>query len=128
MLADVYADAGTSAEVCDALIDVDQGIQEWRYRHVKAVERIIGTRAGTGGSSGVGVSAQHAVPAGLPGPLGDPFEDVKGALSPAAGSIRAALGDDATLLGGLADATADSRHALSVGHGELLSVGHGEFW
>ncbi|MGO9221078.1 MAG: tryptophan 2,3-dioxygenase [Streptosporangiaceae bacterium] len=53
LLADVYADAGTSAEVCDALIDVDQGIQEWRYRHVKAVERIIGTKAGTGGSSGV---------------------------------------------------------------------------
>ena len=53
LLADVYADAGTSAEVCDALIDVDQGIQEWRYRHVKAVERIIGTRVGTGGSSGV---------------------------------------------------------------------------
>ena len=53
MLADVYDDAGTSAEVCDALIDVDQGIQEWRYRHVKAVERIIGTKVGTGGSSGV---------------------------------------------------------------------------
>jgi Tryptophan 2,3-dioxygenase len=32
---------------------VDEGIQEWRYRHVKAVERIIGARLGTGGSSGV---------------------------------------------------------------------------
>ena len=32
---------------------MDEGIQEWRYRHVKMVERIIGARAGTGGSSGV---------------------------------------------------------------------------
>ncbi len=52
-LARVYGDAGTPAEVCEALVDVDEGIQEWRYRHVKAVERIIGTKLGTGGSSGV---------------------------------------------------------------------------
>ena len=32
---------------------MDEGLQEWRYRHVKAVERIIGARLGTGGSSGV---------------------------------------------------------------------------
>ena len=54
MLARVYDDAGTPAEVCEALVDVDEGIQEWRYRHVKAVERIIGAKLGTGGSSGVG--------------------------------------------------------------------------
>jgi tryptophan 2,3-dioxygenase len=53
VLARVYADAGTPAEVCEALVDVDEGIQEWRYRHVKAVERIIGAKLGTGGSSGV---------------------------------------------------------------------------
>jgi tryptophan 2,3-dioxygenase len=53
VLAEVYAGAGTPAEVCEALVDVDEGIQEWRYRHVKAVERIIGTKLGTGGSSGV---------------------------------------------------------------------------
>ena len=52
-LARVYGDVGTPAEVCEALVDVDEGIQEWRYRHVKAVERIIGTKLGTGGSSGV---------------------------------------------------------------------------
>ena len=52
-LARVYGEAGTPAEVCEALVDVDEGIQEWRYRHVKAVERIIGTKLGTGGSSGV---------------------------------------------------------------------------
>ncbi len=53
VLARVYDEAGTPAEVCEALVDVDEGIQEWRYRHVKAVERIIGARLGTGGSSGV---------------------------------------------------------------------------
>jgi tryptophan 2,3-dioxygenase len=53
VLARVYAEAGPAAEVCEALVDVDEGIQEWRYRHVKAVERIIGAKLGTGGSTGV---------------------------------------------------------------------------
>jgi len=53
LLARVYDEGATPAEVCEALIDVDEGIQEWRYRHVKAVERIIGAKTGTGGSSGV---------------------------------------------------------------------------
>jgi tryptophan 2,3-dioxygenase len=49
----VYADDQTAAaEVCEALVDIDEGIQEWRYRHVKMVERIIGGRPGTGGSAG----------------------------------------------------------------------------
>jgi tryptophan 2,3-dioxygenase len=52
LLAEVYSDPGAPAQVCEALIDIDEGIQEWRYRHVKMVERIIGTRAGTGGSPG----------------------------------------------------------------------------
>jgi tryptophan 2,3-dioxygenase len=51
-LADVYADEGEPAEVCEALVDIDEGIQEWRYRHVMMVQRIIGTRTGTGGSAG----------------------------------------------------------------------------
>jgi tryptophan 2,3-dioxygenase len=38
----------------EALMDLDEGLQEWRYRHVKMVERTIGHKAGTGGSSGVG--------------------------------------------------------------------------
>ena len=33
---------------------MDEGIQEWRYRHIKMVERTIGAKPGTGGSSGVG--------------------------------------------------------------------------
>jgi tryptophan 2,3-dioxygenase len=53
ILLDVYADdQAPAAEVCEALVDIDEGIQEWRYRHVKMVERIIGARVGTGGSSG----------------------------------------------------------------------------
>jgi len=52
VLAQVYADAATPAEVCEALVDIDEGIQEWRYRHVKMVERIIGAKTGTGGSTG----------------------------------------------------------------------------
>ena len=38
--------------MCEALVDIDEGIQEWRYRHVKMVERIIGAAMGTGGSAG----------------------------------------------------------------------------
>lgn len=49
----VYVDENSSiAAVCEALVDVDEGLQEWRYRHVKMVERIIGAAPGTGGSAG----------------------------------------------------------------------------
>ena len=41
-----------SAMVCERLVDIDEGLQEWRYRHVKMVERTIGTKVGSGGSSG----------------------------------------------------------------------------
>ncbi|MCW9707749.1 tryptophan 2,3-dioxygenase [Fodinibius salsisoli] len=39
--------------LCELLVDFDEGLQEWRYRHVKMVERTIGNKMGTGGSSGV---------------------------------------------------------------------------
>ena len=39
--------------VCERLVDIDEGMQEWRYRHVKMIERTIGHKIGTGGSSGV---------------------------------------------------------------------------
>ena len=48
----VYADDGGPAQVCERLVDLDEGLQEWRYRHVKMVERTIGDKSGTGGSSG----------------------------------------------------------------------------
>jgi tryptophan 2,3-dioxygenase len=41
----------------EALLDLDEGLQEWRYRHVKMVERTIGHKMGSGGSSGVGYLA-----------------------------------------------------------------------
>jgi tryptophan 2,3-dioxygenase len=42
-----------AALVCERLVDIDEGLQEWRYRHMKMVERTIGSKPGTGGSSGV---------------------------------------------------------------------------
>jgi tryptophan 2,3-dioxygenase len=53
VLLDVYRDDGEPAQVAERLVDVDEGVQEWRYRHVKMVERTIGARPGTGGSPGV---------------------------------------------------------------------------
>jgi tryptophan 2,3-dioxygenase len=41
-------------ELCETLVDIEENFQLWRFRHMKAVERIIGHRRGTGGSSGVG--------------------------------------------------------------------------
>ena len=56
VLRTIYAD--TSAhwvryEVCEALMDVGNNFQFWRFHHMKTVERIIGHKRGTGGSSGV---------------------------------------------------------------------------
>ena len=39
--------------MCEKLIDVDEHMSLWRFRHMKTVERIIGHKRGTGGSSGV---------------------------------------------------------------------------
>jgi tryptophan 2,3-dioxygenase len=49
----VYRDDADAALVAERLVDLDEGFQEWRYRHVKMVERTIGTKRGTGGSAGV---------------------------------------------------------------------------
>ena len=40
-------------EMCEKLIDVDEQFALWRFRHVKVVQRIIGWKRGTGGTSGV---------------------------------------------------------------------------
>jgi tryptophan 2,3-dioxygenase len=52
VLAQIYQDDDAVTHVCDRLIELDQGMKEWRYRHVSMVERLIGGKAGTGGSSG----------------------------------------------------------------------------
>jgi tryptophan 2,3-dioxygenase len=40
-------------EMCEKLLDVEEQYSLWHYRHMKTVERIIGMKTGTGGSSGV---------------------------------------------------------------------------
>jgi tryptophan 2,3-dioxygenase len=52
ILVEVYRRDAKNAELCERLVDLDEGIQEWRYRHVKMVERTIGAKRGTGGSPG----------------------------------------------------------------------------
>jgi tryptophan 2,3-dioxygenase len=53
ILIDIYNNDYNIAQFCEFLLDLDEGFQEWRYRHVKMVERTIGTKQGTGGSDGV---------------------------------------------------------------------------
>ncbi|QBP42194.1 MULTISPECIES: tryptophan 2,3-dioxygenase [Paenisporosarcina] len=52
----VYRDVDTYWELyqlAEKLVDVEDCLQQWRFRHMKTVERIIGFKKGTGGSSGV---------------------------------------------------------------------------
>ena len=44
----------SSYQLCEELVDVEESFQLWRFRHMKTVQRIIGYKRGTGGSSGVG--------------------------------------------------------------------------
>jgi tryptophan 2,3-dioxygenase len=53
ILIKVYRQDPILTQVCERLVDLDEGFQEWRYRHIKMVERTIGTKQGTGGSAGV---------------------------------------------------------------------------
>jgi tryptophan 2,3-dioxygenase len=48
-LLQAYRDDGAPAQVAERLVDFDEGFMEWRYHHVKMVERTIGARPGTGG-------------------------------------------------------------------------------
>lgn len=52
VLIDIYNNNPEVMRLCELLVDLDEGMQEWRYRHVKMVERTIGTKMGTGGSKG----------------------------------------------------------------------------
>lgn len=49
---EVYRHHPNLAGLCERLVDLDEGMMEWRYRHVKMVQRTIGTKMGTGGSAG----------------------------------------------------------------------------
>jgi tryptophan 2,3-dioxygenase len=53
----IYRDSGRHwdlYELAEKLVDLEVRLQQWRYAHMKTVERIIGFKRGTGGSSGVG--------------------------------------------------------------------------
>jgi tryptophan 2,3-dioxygenase len=52
ILIEIYRTDTKNSEICERLVDLDEGVQEWRYRHVKMVERTIGVKMGTGGSAG----------------------------------------------------------------------------
>lgn len=56
VFAAIYQDPGhnwAAYETCEELVDLEDNFQLWRFRHLKTVERIIGLKRGTGGSSGV---------------------------------------------------------------------------
>ena len=56
LFARIYADADdnwAAYETCEELVDLEDNFQLWRFRHLKTVERVIGFKTGTGGSSGV---------------------------------------------------------------------------
>lgn len=55
IFAGIYADPQAhwaAYETCEELVDLEDNFQLWRFRHLKTVERIIGHKTGTGGSSG----------------------------------------------------------------------------
>ena len=52
VLLNAYRRDPEARTVCERLVDLDEGLQEWRYRHVKMVQRTIGGRRGTGDSAG----------------------------------------------------------------------------
>ena len=58
VFAAIYADPDAhwaAYETCEELVDLEDNFQLWRFRHLKTVERIIGSKPGTGGSSGAPV-------------------------------------------------------------------------
>ena len=55
-LAEVYAaphDHWGVYETCEELLDIEDNFQDWRFRHLQVVQRTIGHKTGTGGSTGV---------------------------------------------------------------------------
>ncbi|MCY7401895.1 MAG: tryptophan 2,3-dioxygenase [Nocardioides sp.] len=56
VFAGVYSSPGEHwgvYETCEELVDVEDSFQQWRFRHLQVVQRVIGHKVGTGGSSGV---------------------------------------------------------------------------
>ena len=60
---DIYENATdhwAEYEACEELVDLEDNFQLWRFRHLKTVQRTIGMKTGTGGSTGVVVPAEGA--------------------------------------------------------------------
>jgi tryptophan 2,3-dioxygenase len=71
VLIQVYRHHPVAAQVCEQLVDLDEGLQEWRYRHMKMVERTIGAKLGTGGSAGTAYLRDTLFKLNRPGIPGD---------------------------------------------------------
>lgn len=57
VFAEIYGDTTThwvAYATCEDLVDLEDAFQLWRFRHLRTVQRTIGFKTGTGGSSGVG--------------------------------------------------------------------------
>ncbi len=80
ILVTIYRTDPKNAELCERLVDLDEGFQEWRYRHVKMVERTIGAKPGTGGSSGAAVPSRHAGAESVSGSVGGEGKSVGASL------------------------------------------------
>jgi tryptophan 2,3-dioxygenase len=66
VLVRVYKTDPKNSEMCERLVDLDEGVQEWRYRHAKMVERTIGVKPGTGGSMGAAYLRSTLLPPAFP--------------------------------------------------------------
>ena len=74
-----YKNSPECSILFELMTDFDEGLQEWRYRHMKLVERTIGAKKGTGGSPGVPIFEGVAVQAGVSRSVGDPARNVTAA-------------------------------------------------
>lgn len=63
VLIQLYRSDPEAVNLCERLVDLDEGFQEWRYRHLKMVERTIGSKPGTGDSAGVAYLVTTITPA-----------------------------------------------------------------
>jgi tryptophan 2,3-dioxygenase len=57
-LVDLYQNQPDAVLLLEMMTDFDEGLMEWRYRHVKMVERTLGHKIGTGGSDGAAFLAK----------------------------------------------------------------------
>ncbi len=71
MLIEVYRKDPQHAEMCERLVDFDEGLQEWRYRHVKMVQRTIGVEDRHRRLERGALLGDHSDDAHLSRPLGD---------------------------------------------------------